>query len=246
MTRLMLTLRFDGRGYHGWQVQKNALTVQQTLQDAVELVTGVRSGIIGCSRTDSGVHADMFCCTTDTNSELRGNAMVTALNANLPRDIAVYECREMPQDFHPRYSALGKRYIYRIWNDEVRNPFQEGLALHIRRPLDAELLNTAAQSYIGTHDFASFCSAGSSVQDTIRRVTQCGVVRDGMLVTFLVEADGFLYNMVRIMVGTLLEIGAGKRDCGSIPKIISAKLRSAAGMTAPACGLMLDKVFYDF
>ncbi|MDD4547086.1 MAG: tRNA pseudouridine(38-40) synthase TruA [Oscillospiraceae bacterium] len=246
MTRLMLILRFDGRGYHGWQVQKNAQSVQQTLQDAVEQVTGVRSGIIGCSRTDSGVHADMFCCTTDTNSKLRGEAMVTALNANLPRDIAVYECREMPQDFHPRYSALGKRYIYRIWNDKARNPFQEGLAIHIRRPLDVELLNTAAQDYIGTHDFTSFCSAGSGVQDTVRRVTRCEVAREGLMVTFLVEADGFLYNMVRIMVGTLLEISAGKREYNSIPDIIAAKVRSAAGMTAPACGLMLDKVFYDF
>ena len=240
----MLTLRYDGRRYHGWQVQKNAVTVQQTLQDAVERVTGVRSGIIGCSRTDSGVHAEMFCCTADTDSMLRGDDMTAALNANLPRDIAVYGCREVPEDFHPRYSARGKRYLYRIWNSEARNPFWEGLALHLRRPLDAERLDKAAKDYIGTHDFISFCSAGSDVKDTVRSVRSCGVIRDGELVTFLVEADGFLYNMVRIMTGTLLEMAAGKRKYDGIPEIIAAKTRTAAGATAPACGLILDRVFY--
>lgn len=244
MSRLLLTLRYDGRRYHGWQVQKNAVTVQQTLQDAVERVTGVRSGIIGCSRTDSGVHAEMFCCTADTDSMLRGDAMTAALNANLPRDIAVYGCREVPEDFHPRYSARGKRYLYRIWNSEARNPFWEGLALHLRRPLDAERLDKAAKDYIGTHDFISFCSAGSDVKDTVRSVRSCGVIRDGELVTFLVEADGFLYNMVRIMAGTLLEMAAGKRKYDGIPEIIAAKTRTAAGATAPACGLILDRVFY--
>ena len=121
MQRLLLTLRYDGTRYHGWQVQKNAVTVQQTLQDAVERVTGVRSGITGCSRPDAGVHADMFCCTTDTESPLRGDDMISALNANLPRDIAVYDCREVPNTFHPRYSAVRKRYLYRIWNDRARN-----------------------------------------------------------------------------------------------------------------------------
>ena len=245
MQRLLLTLRYDGTRYHGWQVQKNAVTVQQTLQDAVERVTGVRSGITGCSRTDAGVHADMFCCTTDTESPLRGDDMISALNANLPRDIAVYDCREVPNTFQPRYSAVRKRYLYRIWNDRARNPFWENHAVHITRPLDADMLNQAAAGFVGRHDFVSFCAAGSSVEDTVRNVLHCGVAREGGLVTFSVEADGFLYNMVRIMAGTLLEIAAGKRPCDSIPEIIAARSRDAAGATAPAKGLILSRVYYN-
>lgn len=244
MPRLLLTLRYDGTRYHGWQVQNNALTVQQTLQDAVERVTGVRSGITGCSRTDAGVHADMFCCTMDTASSLHGRAMIAALNAHLPRDIAVYDCREVSDAFHPRYSAEGKRYLYRIWNAPERNPFWEGRALHVKKPLDAERLSRAAADYLGTHDFAGFCAAGSSVQDTVRTVRACSVTREGDLVTFAVEADGFLYNMVRIMVGTLLDMAAGRLGFDSIPIALAAKDRSAAGPTAPAHGLILDEVFY--
>ncbi|HBT64038.1 MAG TPA: tRNA pseudouridine(38-40) synthase TruA [Ruminococcaceae bacterium] len=245
MQRLLLTLRFDGTRYHGWQVQNNAVTVQQILQDAIERVTGFRSPVIGCSRTDAGVHANMFCCTIDTASALRGKAMTAALNANLPRDIAVYRCREVTQDFHPRYSASGKRYLYRIWNASERNPFWENYAIHQRRVIDTDRLNMAAADYIGKHDFASFCAAGSSVQDTVRSVKSCGISREGELVTFYVEADGFLYNMVRIMVGTLLDISAGKREYDCIPSVIQAHNRLAAGATAPAKGLILNRVYYD-
>ena len=116
MPRLLLTLRYDGTRYHGWQVQPNGVTVQQVMQDAVERLTGVRSGLTGCSRTDAGVHANMFCCTLDTACPLRGDKLAAALNAHLPADVAVYGCREVPADFHPRYMAAGKRYVYRIWN----------------------------------------------------------------------------------------------------------------------------------
>jgi tRNA pseudouridine38-40 synthase len=245
MQRLLLTLRYDGTRYHGWQVQPNGITVQETLQNAVEKVTGVRSGIIGCSRTDAGVHADMFCCTLDTLSYLRGKKMVAALNANLPRDIAVYDCREVDASFHPRYAAKGKRYLYRIWNHSARNPFWEGCALHVRQPIDVDTVNACAQLYVGTHDFSAFCAAGSSVLDRTRTVNRCGVIRQGDLVTFFVEADGFLYNMVRIMAGTLLDIAAGKRTSDSILSSLHSGKREEAGATAPACGLILDEVFYS-
>lgn len=244
MQRLLLTLRFDGTRYHGWQVQPNGVTVQETLQDAIERVTGVRSGITGCSRTDAGVHAAMFCCTVDTASGLRGEAMAQALNAYLPRDIAVYACREVGDGFHPRYSAKGKRYLYRIWNSPCRNPFWEAYALQVKRPLDVVKLNAAAADFVGTHDFAAFCAAGSSVKDTVRTVKRCEVSREGELVVFLVEADGFLYNMVRIMTGTLLDMAGGRRDWDSIPGTLAAGMRTLAGTTAPAHGLILDKVFY--
>ena len=244
MQRLLLTLRYDGSRYHGWQVQQNGITVQETLQDAVERLTGIRSGLTGCSRTDAGVHAEMFCCAFDTASPLRGEKMVKALNAHLPRDIAVYGCREVEADFHPRYAALGKRYVYRIWNAPERNPFWEGRALHCRRPLDAAFLNEQAAAYVGTHDFASHQAAGSTVEETIRTVRRAEVERRGEMVLFTVEADGFLYNMVRIMVGTLLGLQAGSLEAGSIPAILESGSRERAGATAPACGLYLDHVFY--
>ena len=245
MQRLLLTLRYDGSRYHGGQVQKNGITVQETLQDAVERLTGVRSGIIGCSRTDSGVHANMFCCTFDTDCPLREGRMTKALNAYLPRDIAVYGCREVAADFHPRYAALGKRYIYRIWNASDRNPFWEGRAFHCRQPLDAAFLSEQAADYIGFHDFAAFCAAGSSVESTERSVRRAEVERQGDLIVYTVEADGFLYNMVRILAGTLMAVGMGQRKPEEMPDILAACDRAAAGPTAPAKGLMLVGMEYQ-
>lgn len=249
LQRLLLTLRYDGTAYHGWQVQPNAATVQEKLQDAIQAVTGVRSGVIGCSRTDAGVHADMFCCTFDTASPLRGNKLASALNFHLPEDIAVYAVEEKPADFHPRYDAKGKRYCYRIWNGCQRHPALAPYAIHRNRPLDAELLNSQAQAYIGAHDFAAFCAAGSDAQGTtVRHVRHCSVTRDASqreLLIFTVEADGFLYNMVRIMVGTLLDIADGRLARDSIPAILAGGDRHKAGATAPAKGLCLSRVFYD-
>lgn len=245
MARLLLTLRYDGTAYHGWQVQPNGVTVQQTLQDAIEAVTGVRSGVIGCSRTDAGVHADMFCCTFDTDSPLRGDKLCSALNYHLPRDISVYAAREVAADFHPRYGAAGKRYVYRIWNGPQRHPVYERYALWVKKPLDEALLNKVAADYVGRHDFAAFCGAGADLQGTTERtIHSCTVTREGELVLFTVEGDGFLYNMVRIMVGTLLEIAAGRMELDSIPAILEGGRREAAGPTAPAQGLCLAEVFY--
>lgn len=245
MQRLLLTLRYDGTRYHGWQVQPNAVTVQQTLQDAVEKVTGVRSGLTGCSRTDAGVHADMFCCTMDTESPLRGRRMIAALNANLPTDIAVYGCRETAPDFHPRYMARGKRYVYRIWNAPERNPFWQNYSYHRQALLPVEAMDRAARDFLGTHDFSAFCAAGSAVEDRVRTVRRCEVERSGQMVLFTVEADGFLYNMVRIMVGTLLDMAAEKLPWDGIPALLQSGERAAAGTTAPARGLFLEQVFYD-
>ena len=245
MARILLTLRYDGTRYHGWQVQPNAVTVQEVLQDAVERITGVRSGITGCSRTDAGVHAHMFCCAMDSDTPLRGDKLCKALNAVLPRDVAVYEAKEVAQEFHPRYDARGKRYEYRLYNGQHRHPFYEGYAVHINRPLNAELLDRAAKDYLGTHDFAAFCASGSSVEDTVRTVSHAAVRREGDLVIFSVAADGFLYNMVRIMVGTLLDISTGRIASDAIPDILASCDRDRAGVTAPACGLYLQEVYYE-
>ncbi len=244
MRRLLLTLRYDGTAYHGWQVQPNAATVQSTLQDAIEALTGTRSGVIGCSRTDTGVHADMFCCTFDTETTIPIERIPMALNMHLPEDIAVYACKEVAHDFHPRYAAKGKRYTYRVWNTHCRNPFTDRYAVRHTVPLDADALNRFAQDFVGTHDFSAFCAAGADTTDNVRTVTAFEVEREGDMVLFSVEANGFLYNMVRIMVGTLLDMAAGRLPEDAIKIALNEKDRAFAGVTAPAKGLRLEKVLY--
>lgn len=245
MRNLLLTIRFLGTAYHGWQIQQNAVTVQEKLQAALKTVLGSQPDIKGCSRTDTGVHAACFCVSLKTESRIPCDRLPAALNVNLPKDIAALACREVPEDFHARYNAKGKRYIYKILNTPLRDPFYEGLALHYPHPVDETLLNDACRGFIGTHDFSSFCSSGSSVSDTVRTVSEASVSRQGDVVLFSVSADGFLYNMVRIMVGTLLAVSEGKISAQDIPCIIAARDRSRAGITAPPHGLYLDEVFYD-
>lgn len=244
MRNLLLRLMYDGTNYHGWQVQPNGITVQEELQNAVEKITGVRENVTGCSRTDSGVHARDFCCCIRTENDIDCYRLTGALNGVLPDDISVKSCREVNIDFHPRYDCLGKRYVYRVWNGEYKNPFLKNYAWHYKPKLDAEFLNEQAQGYVGTHDFKSFCASGSSVEDTVRTVKAFSVKRQGDEVVFTVEADGFLYNMVRIMVGTLTEISENRIKKDTLPIIIDCKDRQQAGRTAPPQGLYLDKVFY--
>lgn len=243
----MLTLRYIGTNYCGYQVQPNGTTVASVLQDAIEGLFGERLPVVGCSRTDAGVHAEMFCAHFCTESSIPCERIIPALNVRLPRDVAVTSCREVPSDFHARYSCLGKQYDYKILNARIRDPFWEKRALLCPTPLDSEKMDRAAQMFIGKHDFTAFCSTGGSVEDKTRTVSLAQVRRDGDLVTFSVAANGFLYNMVRIMVGTLLDAAAGKIQPEDIPEILSSGDRSRAGQTAPAHGLYLVKVCYpDF
>ncbi len=244
MALLLLTLQYDGTGYHGWQVQPNAVTVQQTLQDALEAVSGERPGVTGCSRTDTGVHARRFYATVPQPARISSAQLVRALNATLPRDIAVLDCREVPPSFHPRYSARGKRYVYYLWNRPERSAFCRHHALHIASPLQEARLQQTASLFLGTHDFSAFCSAGSTVEDKCRTVTRSEIARMGDMVTYTVEADGFLYNMVRIMVGTLLDVHAGRLTEESVKRALATGERALAGVTAPPQGLFLDEVFY--
>jgi tRNA pseudouridine38-40 synthase len=244
MRNLFLKIQFDGTAYHGWQVQQNAVTVQETLQDALEQICSKRDNIVGCSRTDAGVHANMYCCNIRTESPIACAKLVNALNALLPRDIAALECKEVDWDFHARYDCKSKEYIYKIWNSPNKHPFLYGYSLHYKYRLDEAMLDRQAKDFIGTHDFTSFCAAGSSVEDTVRNVMNASVERDGDMLTFRVEADGFLYNMVRIMTGTLLDIAKGKIPQNSIPQIIASRNRFAAGQTAPAHGLYLNNIHY--
>ena len=245
MRTLLLTLRFLGTNYHGWQVQENAKSIMEEVQDAVEALFGTRDPVTGCSRTDTGVHAEMFCCTLRTENPISCYRLIAGMNAKLPEDIAVSDCIEVPDDFHPRYDATAKQYRYRIWNGKARNPFWEGRAHYVHPPLDAERMNENAKDFLGTHDFTSFTNSKEVINDNVRTVRRAEVFREGDSIVFLVEADGFLYNMVRIMAGTLLAMETGQRESGSIPAILEARDRNAAGKTAPACGLYLHRVFYE-
>ncbi len=243
---ILFKICYDGSKYHGWQIQKNAITVQEVFQKALKSIINQEFDIKGCSRTDTGVHANMYCISTKIESKIKCENLLSAMNRYLPEDIAVMECREIPIDFHARYSCKGKEYIYKIWNKKVRNPFLNGYVLHYWYPLDIELLNKAAKGYIGKHDFTSFCTLDNRDKgNMVRTVEDFCVSEENGLVQMKVRADGFLYNMVRIMVGTLLRIAQGKINWDDIPKIIEAKNRSKAGPTAPACGLYLNKVFYE-
>ena len=242
---LLLKLAYDGTRYHGWQIQENAVTVQQVFQEALCKVTGRQEDLKACSRTDTGVHAREFCVSLKTESPIPEERLVAALNHYLPQDMAVRSCQRVGEDFHARYSCKGKEYCYEIWNHPVREPFLAGRALHYWYPIDEALLDQAARHYLGSHDFSSFCTLDKRERgDLTRRVFTSRVERRGDLVVFTVGADGFLYNMVRIMVGTLLRVQQGKFSPEDIPAILEAKDRKAAGPTAPACGLYLNRVFY--
>ena len=242
---LLLTLSYCGKNLHGWQIQENALTVQQCFQEALVQIIGERPDIKGCSRTDSGVHANMYCVSMKIAHPITNDHLMMAMNRYLPDDIAVSSVVDVDDDFHARYSCKGKEYVYKVWNSRTRNPFLNGLALHYRYNVDVEALNREAQTFVGAHDFTSFCTLDKREKgDFVRNVHYFRVEKIGDLITFTVAADGFLYNMVRIMVGTLLAMGQGRIPYGTLADIIAAEDRSKAGPTAPPCGLYLNKVFY--
>lgn len=244
MKRFLLTIQYDGTNYHGWQVQKNALTVQEVVQNAIEKVFGERLDVIGCSRTDSGVHANNYCLSFDTDMNISPSNVILALNGFLPKDVAVKKCREVSPDFHPRYSVKDKEYLYKINNAEVRDAFLANYSYYYHRKIDAEYLDREAKAFIGTHDFIGFCSSKTDVEGTVRTVKAFDVWREGDMVYFKVSADGFLYNMVRIMVGTLLFVNEGKIKQGELVDVISSKDRKRAGKTAQPQGLYLNKINY--
>ena len=245
--KLLLKISYLGSAYNGWQVQKDRKTVQKTMQDAVETAFGKRFPITGCSRTDSGVHANMFCCTVefgDIRTSIPIEKIPVILSRLLPDDISVYDACRVPDSFHPRYDATGKEYIYLIWNGAVKNPFLTERAMFYPKPLDVNLMNEAARCFLGKHNFASFMSSGSKITDTIRRIDTSRVEREGDKIIFTIAGNGFLYNMVRIMAGTLIEAGGGKIGPNDVSEIIRACNRKKAGATAPSCGLYLNRVFY--
>ncbi len=255
--KLLVKTVFDGSNFCGFQAQPGRRSVQGELTERFGELFGFPVTVTGCSRTDSGVHALGYCLAIAPTAPCDGSwcaiptsKFCAAANTALPSDIAAVAAAEMPDEFHPRYSAVKKEYIYKICDSPVLSPFVRGRAMHFKRRIsDSALLNMkkAAALFEGTHDFTSFMAKGSKITDPVRTVYSTDVKRDSDgLVCFTVSADGFLYNMVRIMAGTLLRVASGKVDCGEITEIINSRRRESAGETAAPYGLYLNEVTYPF
>lgn len=242
----LLRLSYLGTNYCGFQVQPNGNTVQAELQRAATKLFCTACGITGCSRTDSGVHALEYAAVLEEHGAVKisESAVPRALNTYLPRDISVSRSEAVPDDFSVRRSVVGKEYMYLIWNGEHRNPFYADRAYFYPRPLDLARMADAIPYFLGTHDFRAFMASGSDILETTRTVTDLRAERDGDFIKIFVSADGFLYHMVRIIVGTLIEISEGRLCARELPSVVDGGRREAAGRTAPPEGLYLNKVFF--
>ena len=244
MRNFKVTIWYCGSAYHGWQIQNNSLTIQEIFQKCLSDLLDQPTAVNGCSRTDAGVHAREYVLNFTTDSTITCRGIVFGMNSRLPDDIGVKSCEEVPLDFHARFDCKGKEYEYLIHNSEYKNPFYMNTAYRSWYPIDEKKLDRAAKDFIGEHDFKAMCSAECTKDNTVRTIKSFDVHRQGDMVTFTVSGDGFLYNMVRIMVGTLLFITEGKLEQGDIPRIIQSRDRTKAGRTVPPQGLYLNKVFY--
>ena len=244
----LLWIAYKGTNYGGFQVQPNAPTVCAAVQDAMQRVLGCRPDVKGCSRTDAGVHARRFALSFCYTGKVPAEKMVQAFNAHLPPDIRALEIWPVTENFHARYAAHAKTYRYYILNARVDDPFTFDTCCRIGPELDVAAMQAAAEQFVGTHDFLALCASGSSVAahgDTVRTITRCTVERAGDRVTITVTADGYLYNMVRILSGTLVEAGLHKRTPESIPALLASRDRRQAGQTLPAKGLFLEDGAYS-
>lgn len=251
--KILLKLSYLGTAYSGYQVQANGVTVQQKLNEAAEALFGYPCDIVGCSRTDSGVHANEFCAAVSRRGQpglqtgIPVSRIPLAFCAHLPSDISVSDAAWVDDAFHPRYDVLEKEYLYRIYNGPVRSPFELGRACHIPRPItdrDFARMQRAAEHFVGTHDFSAYMASGSKITDPVRTVSCSAVERHGDVILYRVRANGFLYHMVRILTGTLLAVAEGKSEPDDIPTVTASRDRARAGITMPAEGLYLNRVVY--
>lgn len=244
MKRIKLVVAYDGSAYHGWQIQPGAPTIEGELNRALSELMQEEIQVIGASRTDSGVHALCNVAVFDTKTRIPAEKIAYALNQRLPEDIKVQESSEVAQDFHPRHCVSRKTYEYRILNREFPLPTKRLYAHFTYVPMDIERMRQAAAYLVGEHDFKSFCSVNSSAETTVRTIYELTVEKQQEEIVIRVCGNGFLYNMVRIIAGTLMEIGRGNMEPEQIKDMLAAKNRQAAGPTAPAQGLTLVK--YEF
>ena len=245
MKRIKMTVAYDGTGYCGWQLQPNGVTIEEILNGTLSELLKEPVCVIGASRTDSGVHALGIVAVFDTESRIPGEKLCYAVNQKLPEDIRVLESEEVPLDWHPRKQNSVKTYEYKILNCRISVPTRRLYAHFCYYSLDVEKMRQGAAYLLGEHDFKSFCSNKRMKKSTVRRMDQIGIHTDGTKVVFTYTGNGFLYNMVRILTGTLLEVGLGKRRPEEMKAVLEARNREAAGATAPPEGLFLMQVEYD-
>lgn len=245
MKRVRLTVAYDGTDYCGWQMQPNGITIEEVLNKALSEMTGESIRVIGASRTDSGVHARGNIAVFDTESPIPATRMTYALGRRLPEDIVIVKSEEVPLDWHPRYQDCTKTYEYHIWNAEVPNPIKRHITYHVSYCLDVDKMRKAAQYLVGEHDFVSFCSIHKNVKTTVRTIYELTIEKKEEELVIRIRGNGFLYNMVRIIVGTLLRVGRGFYTPEQVKEILEAKNREEAGVTAPPQGLMLMSIQYE-
>lgn len=244
MKNILITIEYDGTNYCGWQRQNNGMSIQEKIEDAIYNVTGDKIRIYGSGRTDAGVHAFAQTASFKTKSTIPPESFCKALNSVLPNDISVISSRIVADDFHARFSAKEKHYEYLILNRQCRSPFYKNRAYFYPREIDLNKMQKAALCFCGTHDFSGFMSTGSTITDCVRTIYECKVEKQDDLIKISLKGNGFLYNMVRIVCGTLLHVGIGKIETGNIVDIIESGNRNRGGPTLPAAGLYLKRVVY--
>lgn len=244
MKNIKLIMEYDGTSYHGWQKQNNAVTVQGTIEACIEKITGEHSPLTGASRTDQGVHALGQVANFKTSSPIPVDKFPFVLNAALPDDICIKKAELVDDSFHSRYDAKGKKYKYLIYNSPYPSALLRNRAYHVPARLDIEKMRKAAERFLGTHDFSAFKAAGGSAKTSERTITDVSLIKNEELITFEIKGDGFLYNMVRIIVGTLIYVGMGKIEPDDVTTIINSKDRTKAGKTVGPQGLYLVEVYY--
>ena len=245
MKNIALRLRYDGSRYHGWQVQKNAITVAQTMEEALAKVCGERVKLTGCGRTDAGVHALRYCANFYSDCTVPVDRMPLAVNSRLPDDIAVVDAVEVPDDFNAIGSCVKKEYVYKILNSRIPDPFLADRVCFYPQRLDISLMQAAARAFEGTHDFKAVRCEGTQTKTTVRTVYWCRAEKVGDLITVSICANGFLYNMCRAMVGTMVYASYGKLIPEEIPALLEKRDRRLTGPTMPPQGLYLNRVWYD-
>ncbi|MDR2530413.1 MAG: tRNA pseudouridine(38-40) synthase TruA [Oscillospiraceae bacterium] len=242
---IALLLSYDGTAYHGWQRQRDLPTVQQTLEDALQSILKHRVSVTGCGRTDAGVHAEYYVANFRTSARIPAERLPFALNSRLPSDVAVARAWETVKEFHATFSCVRKEYTYRILNSEIRDPLRRNHAWWYPQSLDLERMRAAARQFVGTHDFAAVRSTGTDIKSTVRTIFAFDIYEKGGIIEMVVAANGFLYNMVRAMVGTLVYVAIGKLEPPDVRKILETRRRSLAGPTVPPHGLYMSGVHYD-
>lgn len=244
MRKILITIAYDGTNYFGWQKQSNVITIEGEIEKACSKIFAKGFELIGCSRTDKGVHALGQRATISTESNIPTERICNALNANLPKDIVINDAKEVDLEFHPRYCAKQKTYEYKILNSKYMIPQLRNFAEFIKIPLDISKMQQAAKYFVGEHDFKSFCASGTSVKTTVRTIKDVQIKKDNNIINMYFTGDGFLYNMVRIISGTLVEVGLNKIQAPNIPYIIEAEDRTKAGRTLSPVGLTLVEIKY--